>query len=81
MANTTAKAVKKGSKTDTTSPTNEFRLVWLDMEMTGLDPEKERIIEVAVVITEPDLTVVPDGPVLGIHQNDDILGAMDKWNT
>ena len=38
MANTTAKAVKKGSKTDTTSPTNEFRLVWLDMEMTGLDP-------------------------------------------
>lgn len=81
MANTTAKAVKKGSKTDTTSPTNEFRLVWLDMEMTGLDPEKERIIEVAVVITEPDLTVVAEGPVLVIHQNDDILGAMDKWNT
>ena len=81
MANTTAKAVKKGSKTDTTSPTNEFRLVWLDMEMTGLDPEKERIIEGAVVITEPDLTVVAEGPVLVIHQNDDILGAMDKWNT
>ena len=41
----------------------DMRLVWLDMEMTGLDPEKERIIEVAVVVTEPDLTVVAEGPV------------------
>jgi oligoribonuclease len=59
---------------------NEFRLVWLDMEMTGLDPEKERIIEVAVVITEPDLTVVAEGPVLVIHQPDSLLDAMDSWN-
>ena len=59
---------------------NEFRLVWLDMEMTGLDPEKERIIEVAVVVTEPDLTVVAEGPVLVIHQSADILDAMDNWN-
>ena len=82
MANTTAKAVKNGSKTaSTTTPTNEFRLVWLDMEMTGLDPDKERIIEVAVVITEPDLTVVAEGPVLVIHQDDEILNGMDKWNT
>ena len=82
MANTTAKAAKNGSKTaSTTTPTNEFRLVWLDMEMTGLDPDKERIIEVAVVITEPDLTVVAEGPVLVIHQDDEILNGMDKWNT
>ncbi len=82
MANTTAKAAKNGSKTaSTTAATNEFRLVWLDMEMTGLDPDKERIIEVAVVITEPDLTVVAEGPVLVIHQSDEILNAMDKWNT
>ena len=82
MANTTAKAVKNGSKTaSTTAATNEFRLVWLDMEMTGLDPEKERIIEVAIVITEPDLTVVAEGPVLVIHQEDAILNGMDKWNT
>jgi oligoribonuclease len=82
MANTTAKAVKNGSKTaSTTTPTNEFRLVWLDMEMTGLDPDKERIIEVAVVITESDLTVVAEGPVLVIHQDDEILNGMDKWNT
>ncbi|PRY99278.1 oligoribonuclease [Jezberella montanilacus] len=59
---------------------NEFRLVWLDMEMTGLNPEVERIIEVAVVVTEPDLTIVAEGPVLVIHQSDDILNAMDKWN-
>src|SRR5690554_5420776 len=61
-------------------PLNEYRLVWLDMEMTGLEPEKERIIEVAVVVTEPDLTVVAEGPVLAIHQPDTILDAMDKWN-
>ncbi len=60
--------------------TNENRLVWLDMEMTGLDPEKERIIEVALVVTEPDLTVVAEGPVLVIHQQDSLLDAMDKWN-
>lgn len=59
---------------------NEFRLVWLDMEMTGLDPEKERIIEVAVVVTEPDLTIVAEGPVLVIHQPDALLDAMDSWN-
>lgn len=59
---------------------NDQRLVWLDMEMTGLDPEKERIIEVAVVITEPDLTFVAEAPVLVIHQSDELLDGMDKWN-
>lgn len=56
------------------------RLVWLDMEMTGLDPEKERIIEVAVVVTEADLRVVAEGPVLVIHQSNELLDAMDNWN-
>lgn len=60
---------------------NEHRLVWLDMEMTGLDPEKERIIEVAVVVTEPDLTIVAEGPVIVVHQSDSLLVAMDNWNT
>lgn len=59
---------------------NDQRLVWLDLEMTGLDPEKERIIEMAVVITEPDLTFVAEGPVLVIHQSNALLDAMDKWN-
>ena len=59
---------------------NESRLVWLDMEMTGLDPAVERIIEVAVIVTEPDLTIVAEGPVMVIHQEDAVLDAMDKWN-
>jgi oligoribonuclease len=67
------------AQTEKTIP-NEFRLVWLDMEMTGLDPEKERIIEVAVVVTEPDLTIVAEGPVLVIHQPDALLDGMDSWN-
>jgi oligoribonuclease len=59
---------------------HESRLVWLDMEMTGLEPDTDRIIEVAVVVTEPDLTVVAEGPVLVIHQPDSVLDAMDNWN-
>jgi len=59
---------------------NDQRLVWLDLEMTGLDPEKERIIEAAVIVTEPDLTFVAEGPVVVIHQSDELLDAMDKWN-
>lgn len=59
---------------------NDQRLVWVDMEMTGLDPEKERIIELAVVVTEPDLSLVAEGPVLVIHQPDELLDAMDNWN-
>src|SRR3546814_2575672 len=50
------------------------------MEMTGLDPEKERIIEIAMVVTEADLTLVAQAPVLVIHQNQSLLDAMDKWN-
>lgn len=59
---------------------NDQRLIWLDMEMTGLDPEKERIIEIAVVVTESDLTFVAQAPVLVIHQSQALLDAMDKWN-
>jgi len=60
---------------------HENRLVWLDMEMTGLNPETERIIELAAVVTEADLTVVAEGPVLVVHQPDSLLAAMDAWNT
>lgn len=59
---------------------NEFNLVWVDMEMTGLDPDKDRIIEVAVVVTDPDLNVLAEGPVFAIHQSDEILDGMDAWN-
>lgn len=56
-------------------------LVWMDMEMTGLDPAKERIIEVATIITDGNLNEVAVGPDLVIHQADEILAAMDDWNT
>lgn len=59
---------------------NEFNLVWVDMEMTGLDPDNDRIIEVAVVVTDPDLNVLAEGPVFAIHQSDEILDGMDAWN-
>lgn len=59
---------------------SDQNLVWLDCEMTGLDPEKERLIEIAVVITGPDLTPRIDGPVIAIHQTDAVLDAMDNWN-
>jgi oligoribonuclease len=59
---------------------SDQNLVWLDCEMTGLDPEKERLIEIAVVVTGPQLTPRIEGPVLAIHQSDELLGLMDKWN-
>jgi len=59
---------------------NEFNLVWVDMEMTGLDPDNDRIIEVAVVVTDPDLNVIAEGPVFAIHQSDATLDKMDNWN-
>jgi oligoribonuclease len=55
-------------------------LVWLDMEMTGLEPDKERIIEVAVILTDGQLTELAVGPELVIHQTDELLAAMDDWN-
>jgi len=57
------------------------RLVWMDLEMTGLDVERERIIEIAVIVTEGDLSIVAEGPSLVIKQPDTLLAAMDEWNT
>lgn len=59
---------------------NEFNLVWVDMEMTGLDPDTDRIIEVAVVVTDSELNVLAEGPVFAIHQPDEVLNRMDAWN-
>ena len=60
---------------------SDHNLVWLDCEMTGLDPSVDRIIEIAVVVTGPDLEPRIEGPVLVIHQSDELLASMDKWNT
>ena len=59
---------------------NEMNLVWVDMEMTGLDPDTDRIIEVAVVVTDMHLNVLAEGPVFAIHQSDETLDKMDNWN-
>ena len=55
-------------------------LVWIDCEMTGLDPEKERLLEIAVVVTGPNLSPRIEGPVCVIHQSDELLNKMDAWN-
>lgn len=59
---------------------NEFNLVWVDMEMTGLDPDNDRIIEVAVLVTDMELNILAEGPVFAIHQSDATLDKMDNWN-
>jgi oligoribonuclease len=59
---------------------NQNSLVWMDMEMTGLNPDSDRIIEVAVVITDPQLNTIAEAPVLVVHQSDATLEAMDAWN-
>jgi len=59
---------------------SDQNLIWVDMEMTGLKPDSDRIIEVAVVVTDPHLTVRVEGPVLAIHQSDEVLDGMDNWN-
>ncbi|HEU4619859.1 MAG TPA: oligoribonuclease [Gammaproteobacteria bacterium] len=56
-------------------------LVWIDLEMTGLDPDRDLILEIASVVTDKDLIVLAEGPVCAIHQSDDVLNAMDEWNT
>ena len=61
-------------------PKNDDNLIWLDCEMSGLDPEKERLLEIAVIVTSSDLSVRVPGPVLVIHQSDELLGKMDAWN-
>jgi len=66
--------------TDTLLQKSENNLIWVDMEMTGLFPDTDRIIEVAVVITDPQLTIRVEGPVFAIHQPDAVLDAMDDWN-
>jgi oligoribonuclease len=67
--------------TDALLALNESNLVWIDLEMTGLLPDSDRIIEVAVVVTDPQVSVRVEGPVIAVHQSDAVLGAMDAWNT
>ncbi len=60
---------------------DQRRLVWLDMEMTGLNPDSDTILELAMVVTDGDLNVVAESPAWAVHQPDTVLTAMDDWNT
>lgn len=60
---------------------NENNLIWIDLEMTGLDPDKDVIIEIATLVTDADLNILAEGPVYAIHQPDSVLDGMDEWNT
>ena len=61
-------------------PNRAENLVWIDLEMTGLDPDRDRIIEIATIVTDSELGVLAEGPVIAIHQPDAVLDAMDDWN-
>ena len=57
------------------------RLIWIDMEMSGLDPDNDRVLEVAIIVTDEKLDTVVEAPVLVVHQSDEVLDRMDDWNT
>jgi oligoribonuclease len=59
---------------------SEQNLIWLDLEMTGLDPFKDRILEVGTVVTDQELKILVEGPVIAVHQSEEVLAGMDEWN-
>lgn len=62
-------------------PVDKDNLIWIDLEMTGLSPERDVIIEIATIVTDANLNILAEGPVLAIHQCDAALAGMDEWNT
>lgn len=66
---------------DSTKPAQKKALIWIDLEMTGLDTQNDQIIEIATIVTDDELNILAEGPVLAVHQPDTILNGMDEWNT
>ena len=60
---------------------SKHNLIWIDLEMTGLDTNNDHIIEIATIVTDSELAILAEGPIIAIHQPDSVLAAMDEWNT
>jgi oligoribonuclease len=63
------------------STVDKDNLIWIDLEMTGLEPQQDLIIEIATLVTDKNLNILAEGPVIAVHQSDEILNGMDEWNT
>lgn len=63
------------------SQVSEQNLIWVDLEMTGLDPDSNRVIEIATIVTDANLNTLAEGPVIAIHQPASVMESMDEWNT
>ena len=70
-----------GDNTSANESNNSGNLIWIDLEMTGLDTNADHIIEIATIVTDSQLNEVAQGPVLIVHQSKEVMGAMDEWNT
>ena len=62
-------------------PQKDKNLIWIDLEMTGLDTQQDKIIEIPTIVTDSELNILDEGPMLAIHQSDEIMAGMDDWNT
>lgn len=69
------------SKVSESPSVSDSHLIWIDLEMTGLEPDVDVIIEIATIVTDSDLNVLAEGPIYAIHQSQETIGAMDEWNT
>jgi len=73
--------VKLPASAEETIMQNPQNLIWIDLEMTGLEPDTDVIIEMATIVTDSELNVLAEGPVIAVHQSDELLAGMDEWNT